>query len=303
MRILVAEDDPSFRRLLEEKLAMWGYDVVVAEDGGAALQILQSDDAPRLAILDWMMPEMDGIAVCRKVREMKPEPYTYILLLTSQQRDEDLVTGMEAGADDYITKPFKHNELRLRLRAGRRIIELQSELMAARDTFRVKAARDSLTGLLNHEEILGILNQELARAERDKQCVSVIMADLDHFKEVNDSYGHLAGDAVLRSAAGMMQTLARSYDYVGRYGGEEFLVILPGCCGECAVSFAERLRLRVGSSDIDTSEGMIPVTISIGVAASGGEKGWDADSNVKAADEALYRAKEQGRNRVEVSGN
>ncbi|HTG83117.1 MAG TPA: diguanylate cyclase [Geobacteraceae bacterium] len=303
MRILVAEDDPSFRRLLEEKLAMWGYDVVVAEDGGAALQILQSDDAPRLAILDWMMPEMDGIAVCRKVREMKPEPYTYILLLTSQQRDEDLVTGMEAGADDYITKPFKHNELRLRLRAGRRIIELQSELMAARDTFRVKAARDSLTGLLNHEEILGILNQELARAERDKQCVSVIMADLDHFKEVNDSYGHLAGDAVLRSAAGMMQTLARSYDYVGRYGGEEFLVILPGCCGECAVSFAERLRLRVGSSDIDTSEGMIPVTISIGVAASGGKKGWDADSIVKAADEALYRAKEQGRNRVEVSGN
>lgn len=303
MRILVAEDDPSFRRLLEEKLAMWGYDVVVAEDGGAALQILQSDDAPRLAILDWMMPEMDGIAVCRKVREMKPEPYTYILLLTSQQRDEDLVTGMEAGADDYITKPFKHNELRLRLRAGRRIIELQSELMAARDTFRVKAARDSLTGLLNHEEILGLLNQELARAERDKQCVSVIMADLDHFKEVNDSYGHLAGDAVLRSAAGMMQTLARSYDYVGRYGGEEFLVILPGCCGECAVSFAERLRLRVGGSDIDTSEGMIPVTISIGVAASGGEKGWDADSIVKAADEALYRAKEQGRNRVEVSGN
>jgi len=303
MRILVAEDDPSFRRLLEEKLAMWGYDVVVAEDGGAALQILQSDDAPRLAILDWMMPEMDGIAVCRKVREMKPEPYTYILLLTSQQRDEDLVTGMEAGADDYITKPFKHNELRLRLRAGRRIIELQSELMAARDTFRVKAARDSLTGLLNHEEILGLLNQELARAERDKQCVSVIMADLDHFKEVNDSYGHLAGDAVLRSAAGMMQTLARSYDYVGRYGGEEFLVILPGCCGECAVSFAERLRLRVGSSDIDTSEGMIPVTISIGVAASGGKKGWDADSIVKAADEALYRAKEQGRNRVEVSGN
>jgi len=303
MRILVAEDDPSFRRLLEEKLAMWGYDVVVAEDGGAALQILQSDDAPRLAILDWMMPEMDGIAVCRKVREMKPEPYTYILLLTSQQRDEDLVTGMEAGADDYITKPFKHNELRLRLRAGRRIIELQSELMAARDTFRVKAARDSLTGLLNHEEILGLLNQELVRAERDKQCVSVIMADLDHFKEVNDSYGHLAGDAVLRSAAGMMQTLARSYDYVGRYGGEEFLVILPGCCGECAVSFAERLRLRVGSSDIDTSEGMIPVTISIGVAASGGKKGWDADSIVKAADEALYRAKEQGRNRVEVSGN
>lgn len=136
MRILIAEDDPSFRRLLEEKLAMWGYDVVVAEDGEAALQVLQSEDPPLLAMLDWMMPGMDGIEVCRRVRETAREPYTYIILLTSQQRDEDLVTGMETGADDYITKPFKHHELQLRLRAGRRIIELQNELAAARETAR-----------------------------------------------------------------------------------------------------------------------------------------------------------------------
>lgn len=133
MKILIAEDDPSFRRLLEEKLAFWGYEVIATNNGNDALQILQSEDPPRLAVLDWMMPEMDGIEVCRRVRETVKEPYTYILLLTSQQRDEDLVVGMEAGADDYITKPFKHNELRLRLRAGRRIIELQSELIAARD--------------------------------------------------------------------------------------------------------------------------------------------------------------------------
>jgi DNA-binding response OmpR family regulator len=153
MRILIAEDDSSFRRLLEEKLAMWGYDVVVAEDGNAAWQILQSVDPPKIVMLDWMMPGMDGVEVCRKVREKMKTPYTYIILLTSQQRDEDLVTGMEAGVDDYITKPFKNNELRLRLRAGRRIIELQNELIAARDTVRTKASHDSLTDLWNHEEI------------------------------------------------------------------------------------------------------------------------------------------------------
>lgn len=301
MRILIAEDDPSFRRLLEENLAMWGYDVVVAKNGDAALQILQSEAPPRLAMLDWMMPGMDGIEVCRKVRGKMDESYTYIILLTSQQRDEDLVVGMEAGADDYITKPFKHNELRLRLRAGRRIIELQNELIAARDTFRTKASHDSLTGLWNHEEILHILAHELSRAEREEKCVGVIMADIDFFKKINDTHGHLAGDVVLRLTAGKMHSLMRSYDFIGRYGGEEFLVILPECCLECAAAFAERLRLSVNSNSIDTPEGMIPVTISLGVAAGGKDRMKDADSLVKAADEALYRAKENGRNRVEIA--
>jgi diguanylate cyclase (GGDEF)-like protein len=301
MRILIAEDDPSFRRLLEEKLAMWGYDVVVADNGDAALQILQSEDPPRLAMLDWMMPGMDGVEVCRVVRGKTNNSYTYIILLTSQQRDEDLVAGMEAGADDYITKPFKHNELRLRLRAGRRIIELQNELLAARDTFRTKASHDSLTGLWNHEEILRTLAQELSRAEREGTCVGVIMADIDFFKKINDTHGHLTGDAVLRLTAGKMYSLMRSYDFIGRYGGEEFLVILPDCCLECAAAFAERLRLCVSSDSIDTPEGMIPVTISLGVAASSKDRKRDADFLVKSADEALYRAKGNGRNRVEVA--
>jgi PleD family two-component response regulator len=196
---------------MEEKLAAWGYEVVVAENGNAALQILQSDDPPRLALLDWMMPGLEGVEVCRIVRGKKGEPYTYIILLTAQQSDEDLVTGMEAGADDYITKPFKHNELRLRLRAGRRIIELQNELLAARDTFRTKASHDSLTGLWNHAEILEILTHELSRAEREEKCVAVIMADIDFFKKINDTHGHLAGDVVLRSTAGKMHSLMRSY--------------------------------------------------------------------------------------------
>ena len=300
MKILIAEDDPAFRNLLENVLANWGYEVVVARDGNEAYQILLSENAPQLAILDWMMPGLKGIEVCQRIRKDEKDYYTYIILLTSQQRDEDLVIGMEAGADDYIFKPFKFNELRVRLRAGRRIIELQNELLAARDILFARATHDSLTGLLNHEEILGIMDKELARSERDGVCVSIIMVDIDHFKLVNDTYGHLAGDVVLRIIAQKMHSMARPYDAIGRYGGEEFLFVLPECCIECAATFAERLRSSICMDSIDTPEGMIPVTISLGVAASrkGGRR--DGYSLVKAADTALYRAKDKGRNRVEV---
>jgi diguanylate cyclase (GGDEF)-like protein len=301
MKILIAEDEPAFRRLLEEILINWGYDVLVARDGTEAWQILSSEDAPKLAILDWKMPGMEGVEICRNIRKKGGEYYTYIILLTSQQRDEDLVIGMEAGADDYIIKPFKHNELKVRLRAGRRIIELQDELLAAREILRAKATHDSLTGLLNHEEILDILDRELARSERDGHCVSIIMVDIDHFKKVNDTYGHLAGDAVLRTTAQKMHAIERAYDAVGRYGGEEFLLILPECCLDCAITIAERLRAWISSESMDTSEGIIPVTISLGVAASSKDGARDGRCLIKAADDALYKAKEHGRNRVEVA--
>lgn len=301
MRILIAEDDPNLRSLMEEMLSIWGYEVVVAENGNAALQILQADDPPRLALLDWKMPGLQGVELCRIVRKKKEEPYTYIVLLTAQQSEEDLITGMEAGADDYITKPFKHNELRLRLRAGRRIIELQNELLAARDTFRTKASHDSLTGLWNHAEILEILTHELSRAEREEKCVAVIMADIDFFKKINDIHGHLVGDVVIRSTAVKMHSIMRSYDFIGRYGGEEFLVILPDCKIEYAAAFAERLRLSVSTDSIDTPEGRIPVTLSFGVAMSSKDRLKDVYSLVNAADKALYRAKENGRNRVEIA--
>ena len=302
MKILIAEDDPAFGKLLEDLLITWGYEVVTTRDGNDAWEALRGEDAPSLAILDWLMPGMDGVEICRQVRKEVQEHYTYLILLTSQQRDEDLLTGMEAGADDYLTKPFKHHELRVRLRAGRRIIELQNELLAAREILRHKASHDSLTGLWNHEEILGIFRQELARGERGGDCVSVIMADLDNFKKINDSFGHMVGDEVLRLAVQRMHTMVRPYDFIGRYGGEEFLFVLPGCCGECTVAFAERVRLCICSDAIDTSQGRIPVSISLGVASSDGVNGeWDADSLVKAADAALYRAKENGRNRVEVA--
>jgi two-component system cell cycle response regulator len=301
MRILIADDDFVSRRILEAKLAKWGYDVVVTCNGDEAWDVLRSEGAPVLAILDWMMPGMDGVEICRRMRKEMQEPYIYIILLTALHRDEDLVNGMEAGADDYITKPFKANELRVRLRAGRRIIELQNELIEAREALREQATHDPLTGLWNHEEILRILRRQLSRAEREGGDVSVVMADLDHFKNVNDTHGHMAGDAVLRQTAKRMLSMVRDYDYIGRYGGEEFLIVLPGCDGKRAGNLAERLYQGVGRESMDIPEGMIPVTISLGVATACKGRKIVADSLVQAADMALYRAKENGRNRVEIA--
>ncbi len=301
MKILIAEDEPIFRRFLQEILARWDYEVVVTRDGAEAWDVLRSEDAPRLALVDWKMPGMDGVELCRRVRKEVPEPYTYLILLTANQRESDLVTGMEAGADDYITKPLNSSELKVRLRAGRRIIELQNELIAAREILRAKSVRDSLTGLLNHEKILLVLDEELLRAEREGNCLAVLMADLDNFKGINDTYGHLAGDAVIRSAARRLLSVTRSYDSIGRYGGEEFLVILPDCDRNSALSFAERIRSSFTCAAVETTEGFIPATISIGVAVSCEECRWDAITLLKAADEALYKAKEEGRNRVKAA--
>jgi len=301
MKILLAEDEPTFRALLEQLLTKWGYEAVVACNGDEAWSALQAADAPRLAILDWMMPGMDGVSLCRKIRERGNEPYVYILLLTAQQRDKDLVTGMEAGADDFLTKPFKLHELQMRLRAGMRIIEFQNELLAARRALQIKASQDSLTGLWNHEEILSILHRELARAEREEEQVSVIMADLDHFKEINDTHGHQSGDTVLRSISHRLLSLIRPYDSIGRYGGEEFLFVLPECSSEQAVSFAERLRNCISCESVRINRTSISITTSLGVATSNDDNLRNADALVGAADAALYQAKENGRNCVRVA--
>lgn len=254
-----------------------------------------------MALLDWMMPGLEGVEICRRVRAETNDTYAYIILLTCLQRDEDLLAGLEAGADDYMIKPFKHHELRLRLRTGKRIIDLQDELRLARNEFRTKASHDSLTGLLNHGEILRTLALELDRAERKGTQVGVIMADIDNFKQVNDTHGHLAGDMILRTVAAKMNSLTRSYDFIGRYGGEEFLVVLPDCNLTYAAAFAERLRLAVSTDSIDMAAGSVAVTISFGVAASDTDRKKDVDPLVKAADDALYQAKKYGRNRVEVA--
>ncbi|MGH9661723.1 MAG: GGDEF domain-containing response regulator [Bryobacteraceae bacterium] len=298
MRILIAEDDAISRRLLETILGKWGYEVVVAVDGDQAWDSLQAEDAPRLAILDWMMPGKDGIEVCRRVRE-RTAPYVYVLLLSAKSQREDLVHGMEAGADDYITKPFDANELKVRLRAGRRILDLQEQLMSAQDALRDQAARDGLTGIWNRNAIFEVLRRELVRADRESTPLAVIMADLDHFKLLNDAHGHMAGDAVLREATRRMNAGIRSYDAMGRYGGEEFLIVLPGCDTNSGICRAEKLREALSATPFDTSEGRLTVTCSMGVSSTSTEGIFDLDTLVRTADAALYRAKGNGRNRVE----
>ena len=189
MKILAGDDNPVFQSMLRTMLSKWGYEVTVARDGVEAWQALQSENSPRLAILDWMMPGMDGVEVCRRIRAAGREPYTYILLLTGRKNAQDLVEGMDSGADDYLTKPFNAHELRVRLRAGRRILDLQEELLEAREALREQATHDSLTGLLNRGSILETLSNELSRAGRESQAVSLLMVDLDRFKLINDTYG------------------------------------------------------------------------------------------------------------------
>jgi diguanylate cyclase (GGDEF)-like protein len=299
VRVLIADDSVVSRHLLEATLRKWGYEVVGASDGATAWDILQRDDAPALAILDWMMPRMTGLEVCRLVRQMNRERYTYILLLTSRSQKEDLIEGMESGADDYVTKPFDQHELKVRLRAGTRIIELQSELLAAREALRDQATRDSLTRLWNRASILDILQREMSRATREKRPLGLLMVDLDHFKNVNDTHGHFAGDAVLSEAGRRMLSDLREYDSLGRYGGEEFLVLLPGCDERSTRSSAERIRAHLATQPMVLSDTTLKITASFGGTCARPGVSCTAEELIRRADEALYRAKDLGRNRVE----
>lgn len=295
MRVLAAEDNPVFQSMLKTMLTRWGYEAVIARDGTEAWNILEGDGAPRLAILDWMMPGMDGVEICRRIRSANREPYVYILLLTARTESQDLIEGMDAGADDYLTKPFNAHELRVRIRAGRRILDLQEELLKAREALREQATHDGLTGLLNRTSILEKLDDELSRAARDGSSVSVLMVDLDRFKSVNDTQGHLAGDAVLREASSRLRSASRRYDSVGRYGGEEFLVVLPGCEKAAAELQAERLREAIGGTPFRADSRPLAMTCSIGLACS---SHCAPEDLIREADDALYQAKAGGRNRV-----
>jgi diguanylate cyclase (GGDEF)-like protein len=300
MRILIADDSIVSRHLLDATLRKWGYEVVVASDGVEAWNVLGADDAPKLAILDWVMPGLTGPEVCRKVREQgkDKDTYTYILLLTSKSLKEDLIEGMESGADDYITKPFDQHELKVRLRAGTRIIDLQRELVEAREALREQASKDFLTRIWNRSYILDILDRELARGDRENRPVGVILADLDHFKLVNDTYGHFAGDAVLREFARRMLAHIRLYDAIGRYGGEEFLIILPGCDESCTRAQGERLRSALACEAMEINDSSQTVTSSFGATTWVPGMEATAEALIRVADDALYKAKHQGRNCV-----
>lgn len=299
MKVLVADDSLVMRRLLESSLAGWGYEVVCASDGSQAWEILSAPDAPRIAILDWMMPGQSGLEICRMVRAANLPPYTYIILLTSRGMREDIVEGMNAGADDYVVKPFDRHELEVRLRAGKRIIDLHLELMRTQEALREQATRDPLTGIWNRTIILEVLHHELDRSMRDRRPVGALMVDLDHFKDINDTHGHQFGDQALRAIAARIQATVRSYDSFGRYGGEEFLVVAPGCNEGALLAQAERLRRAISTEPFEIEGQSFHITISVGAsAAEPAENSITPDDLVRAADAALYEAKRTGRNKV-----
>jgi two-component system cell cycle response regulator len=287
--------------MLDATLRKLGYEVIMACDGAEAWDALQSDNPPRIAILDWVMPGLSGPEVCKRVRERSRDSesaYTYLLLLTSKSQKEDLIEGMESGADDYLVKPFDPHELRVRLRSGSRIIELQRQLVAAREELREQATKDFLTRLWNRSSILDILQRELTRAARESRNLGLVLADLDSFKAVNDTYGHFAGDAVLREFSRRMLHCMRSYDAIGRYGGEEFLIVLPGCDEHCTATQAERMRVTLAGEPMLINEIGYASTCSFGGTSWHPGMPQQVEHLIRIADKALYMAKNQGRDRV-----
>ncbi|MCU0724402.1 MAG: diguanylate cyclase [Planctomycetes bacterium] len=293
MDVLVADDDGASRAMLDAVLRKWGYRPFTAKDGSEALAVLNRRDGPLLVLLDWTMPGMDGLEVTRRVRTTRtPEP-PYILMLTARGSKDDIVLALDAGANDYITKPYDPAELRARLAVGRRMIELQAALVH-------EAMHDPLTGAFNRGAVLEALGRELARSRRESAPLCVGLLDIDHFKAVNDTHGHLAGDEVLRGVCRCALKRLRPYDHFGRYGGEEFLVVLIGCGAQDGLAVFERLRGDIAQYLLHTDLGDVRVTVSIGALVP--NPGQSLDETLAQADAALYRAKGEGRNRVVLSG-
>ena len=301
MKLLIADDDPTFRLILTNLAVKWGFEPTATEDGGAAWELLQEDHSPRLILLDWEMPQLNGLELCKRIREMPSEDPPsedppYIILLTSRQDSVDVANGLESGANDYIRKPFEPVELKARLQAGRRMLDLQAEASEIRAQLTHQANYDGLTGLPNRRSVMTTLDREIDRANRQQIPLAVGMCDIDHFKKINDTHGHLVGDAVLREVAQRINTTLRSYDTCGRYGGEEFLVLINSAKKEATDVF-NRLRQAVEGAPIIVEGISCSVTVSCGVAFVNREI--LSGSNVlAAADTALYEAKSAGRNRI-----
>jgi diguanylate cyclase (GGDEF)-like protein len=300
MKVLVATDDPISQAILEESLAHWGYEVRAARDGEQAWSLLDADEGPRLAILDASLSGRDGAPLWHALRDRRDPAAVYVLLLMPRDRREDILAAVEGGgADDCIPKPVDLQELKVHLRSGERVVALQEELTQAREQLQHRATHDALTGVLNRGAALEALERELARARRHGGGVGLLLVDIDYFKVLNDAHGHAAGDAVLREAARRIGTLLRPYDGLGRYGGEEFVVVLTGTNMDQAAEVAERLRRHVADHDFETASGPLRVSVSIGVAAASGSV--SPEALIRAADEALCRAKAVGRDRVETA--
>jgi two-component system, cell cycle response regulator len=301
MKILIADDEAMSRRLLQKTLERAGYQVSTAENGREAADQLCGLGGPKLALLDWEMPKLDGPGVCREVRKKKEHSYIYMVLLTSKEAKEDIVAGLESGADDYLVKPFDTAELKARLRTGLRILDLENRLVEAREEMRFKASHDALTTLWNRGVVMELMGQELSRSHRENGTTVIVLCDIDHFKSVNDSFGHLIGDEVLRETAKRLLASVRSYDFVGRYGGEEFLVVLNNCDPAFAMARAEEIRNTIAQHPVETSSGPVTVTMSLGLLLSHEWGSRSVEELLHEADKALYSAKAAGRNCVQLA--
>jgi two-component system, cell cycle response regulator len=301
MKILIAEDDHVSLRLLEKNISGWGYDSAIAGNGDEALRTLREGDV-RLAILDWMMPGINGIELCRFVRQDVGPKYVYIIMLTSRDRRQDVVEGLEAGADDYMAKPVNLLELRARIQTGRRIVELEDKLLESYRKLKELASRDNLTSLWNRANAFLFIEEDLARGKRESRPVSAIMIDVDNFKRINDAFGHLAGDIALIEIAKRLERGVRPYDKVGRYGGDEMLVVLPGCGIAEAMAIGERFRKSISGKKVRTPAGDVRVTATLGCASSELSPDATAEILVHASDAALYKGKGLGRNCVVAAG-
>ncbi|HET7585425.1 MAG TPA: diguanylate cyclase [Gemmatimonadaceae bacterium] len=296
-RVLIVDDHPDNLELLRVRLEAWGYEVRAAASGEQAIRSVR-DDAPDLILLDVMMPEMDGHEVARRIKSDPSVPFIPIIMQTALDSVAHKVRGLDAGADDYITKPINFDELEARLHSMLRIKRLHLDLEAANAELRRMATIDGLTGVFNRRHLEERFHEMFEHAWRLHEPLACVIFDLDHFKSVNDTHGHRAGDQVLRQFADLLRRSAREVDRVGRYGGEEFLVILPGTVLDAAVTFGERTRQEVEETVFSSDEGPLRRTVSGGVAAWPHPRIRTRDDLLKAADDALYVAKALGRNRV-----
>jgi diguanylate cyclase (GGDEF)-like protein len=301
--ILVVEDNPIARKYLERKLVLEGYCVTSASNGREALEAFEKKFFP-IMLTDWMMPEMNGLELCQQIRSKDMDSYVFIVLLTARDSTEDIIQGLEAGADDYLTKPVNHAELIARINSGMRILKLEKNLKEANEKIKVLSVTDPLTGCFNRGYMSKKLIQELKRARRYKHPLSIIFSDIDYFKKVNDTYGHQAGDLVLKEFARcIMENIRVDLDWLTRYGGEEFLIVLPETRSDSARFVAERIRESAAVRKIMWEDTQIKISASFGVVGLE-ERELDMDIPSEAmilkADKALYQSKHDGRNRVTV---
>jgi len=299
MKVLIAEDDPLSSKLLKVLLFKWGYDPIVVADGLEAWKILQQEERPQIAILDWMMPGLDGVALCRRLRELEKgrNRYTYVVILTCKGDRDDIVTGIDAGADEYIVKPFEQRELQVRLKTGRRIIELQTALRSANQKLLFMARLDPLTGSLSRHAILDDLELSFYRSLREEKDLSVVMIDIDGLKRINDGYGRNAGDQVLQDCVRRINACLRPTDSFGRLGSDRFLIILPGADSDAGGLVCRRIRSMIGEKDFESGNHAFPVTVSQSLAL------WDRKMSTEAlialTEQTLLATKSKGGSRLE----